>query len=116
MRRWPSTCKTTTPSIRRGAALAVGQKESKSLVPNLIGVLRDPEISVVEPRHASLKALTEQDFGPSAKASREERDQAVLKWIEWWNKQAQESCERMRETPAACTARASHTGAAGLVG
>ena len=73
--------------IRRGAALAIGQKDSKKLLPNLISLLRDPEISVVRAAHASLKALTEQDFGPSARATREERDQAVLKWIEWWSKQ-----------------------------
>jgi hypothetical protein len=73
--------------IRRGAALAVGQKESKPLVPNLIALLRDPEISVVGAAHASLKALTEQDFGPSAKATREQRDEAALKWFEWWSKQ-----------------------------
>ncbi|HTU22542.1 MAG TPA: HEAT repeat domain-containing protein [Gemmataceae bacterium] len=73
--------------IRRGAALAVGQKDSKKLVPNLISLLRDSETSVVRASHASLKALTGQDFGPSATATREERDQAVLKWIAWWSKQ-----------------------------
>lgn len=73
--------------IRRGAALAIGQKESKTLLPNLIGLLRDPEISVVRAAHAALKAMTEQDFGPSIKATREERDEAAQKWFEWWGKQ-----------------------------
>jgi hypothetical protein len=73
--------------IRRAAALAIGQKESKTLVPNLIALLRDHEMSVVRASHASLKALTEKDFGPAAKATREERDQAVLKWTAWWSKQ-----------------------------
>jgi hypothetical protein len=73
--------------IRRAAALAIGQKESKMLVPNLITLLNDPELTVVRAAHASLKALTGQDFGPAAKAKREDRDQAVLKWIEWWSKQ-----------------------------
>jgi hypothetical protein len=77
--------------IRRGAALAVGQKESKALVPNLIELLRDPQLSVVRAAHASLKALTEQDFGPAVKATREERDQAMLKWAEWWSKQGKKS-------------------------
>src|SRR6185437_11440997 len=30
--------------IRRGAALAIGQKDSKKLTPNLISLLRDPEM------------------------------------------------------------------------
>lgn len=77
--------------IRRAAAIAIGQKESKALVPDLIGLLRDPEMTVVRAVHASLKALTAQDFGPAAKATREERDQAVLKWTEWWSKQSKKS-------------------------
>jgi hypothetical protein len=77
--------------IRRAAALAVGQKESKTLLPSLIPLLCDAETSVVRAAHASLKALTGQDFGPAAKATREERDQAVRKWIEWWSKQRKKS-------------------------
>jgi hypothetical protein len=75
------------PEIRRAAAIAAGQKDSKLLVPNLIGMLRDPEIDVVRAAHASLKSLTSQDFGPSATATREERDQATQKWAAWWSKQ-----------------------------
>jgi HEAT repeat protein len=73
--------------IRRAAALAIGMKESKSLVPNLIPMLRDPEITVARAAHAALKALTGQDFGPASKATREERDQAVIKWLQWWGQQ-----------------------------
>jgi hypothetical protein len=75
------------PEIRRAAAIAAGQKDSKALVLYLISLLRDPETSVVRAAHASLKSLTEKDFGPPATATREERDQAVQKWIGWWNKQ-----------------------------
>lgn len=73
--------------IRRAAALAIGQKESKKLLPNLISLLRDSDARVVRAAHASLKALAGEDFGPSTRATREERDQAVLKWVEWWSKQ-----------------------------
>jgi hypothetical protein len=73
--------------IRRAAALAIGMKESKSLVPNLIPMLRDPEITVARAAHAALKELTGQDFGPASKATREERDQAVIKWLQWWGQQ-----------------------------
>ncbi len=72
--------------IRRAAALAVGQKDSKALLPDLIALLRDPEPDVIAAAHASLKEMTGQDFGPNAKATREEREQAVLKWIAWWSK------------------------------
>jgi HEAT repeats len=73
--------------IRRAAALACALKESKMLVPNLIPLLRDPERLVSRAVHAALKDLTSQDFGPAPDATREDRDQAVRKWLEWWGKQ-----------------------------
>ncbi|HWG46352.1 MAG TPA: HEAT repeat domain-containing protein [Gemmataceae bacterium] len=72
--------------IRRAAALAVAMKESKTLIPHLIPLLGDTEMSVVRATHAALKELTGQDFGPATNASREDRDQAALKWLDWWNK------------------------------
>jgi hypothetical protein len=72
--------------IRRAAALAVAMKESKALTPNLISLLSDSETDVVRAAHAALKEMTGQDFGPAAKATREERDQAILKWLHWWSK------------------------------
>jgi hypothetical protein len=53
-------------------------------------LLRDPESRVVLAAHAALKELTGQDFGPTADASRQDRDQAALKWLRWWNKQNRE--------------------------
>ena len=73
--------------IRRAAALAIAMKESKELVPNLIPLLRDAESSVARAAHAALKELTGQDFGPSAKATREGRELAATKWQQWWGKQ-----------------------------
>ncbi len=75
------------PEIRRAAAIAAGQKDSKTLVLAVIALLRDPEDSVVRAARASLKSLTGKDFGPAASATREERDQAVQKWVDWWSKQ-----------------------------
>jgi hypothetical protein len=71
--------------IRRAAALACAMKDSKSLTPNVIALLRDPEMAVVRAAHAALKEMTGQDFGPTANASREDRDQATLKWLQWWS-------------------------------
>ncbi len=74
--------------IRRAAALACAAKGSKTIVPHLIPLLRDPQQLVAEAAHEALKDLTGQDFGPAAKASREDCDQAARKWLDWWNKQA----------------------------
>lgn len=72
--------------IRRAAALACAMKDSKSLTPNVIALLRDHDMVVVRAAHAALKEMTGQDFGPAANASREDRDQATLKWLQWWGK------------------------------
>jgi hypothetical protein len=72
--------------IRRAAALAVAMKDSQPLIPNLISLLSDSETNVVRAAHAALKEMTGQDFGPAVKATREERDQATLKWLHWWSK------------------------------
>jgi hypothetical protein len=61
--------------IRRAAALAVAMKEDKALIPDLIPMLEDPERSVVQAAHASLKDLSGEKFGPSAD-----------EWKAWWKK------------------------------
>jgi len=73
--------------IRRAAALACAAKGSKTIVPHLIPLLRDPQELVAEAAHEALKDITGQDFGPVPEASREDRDQAARKWLDWWNKQ-----------------------------
>ena len=73
--------------IRRGAASAIAQKDSKSLVPQIIPLLRDPDAGVAEAAHMALRDLTGKDFGPKADVSREEREEAIRKWLDWWNKQ-----------------------------
>jgi uncharacterized protein (TIGR03067 family) len=77
----------TELEIRRAAALACAMKEEKKLIPNLIGLLEDPERPVVRAAHVALKALTGQDFGPEADASRAERATAIAAWKSWWTKQ-----------------------------
>jgi hypothetical protein len=62
--------------IRRGAALAAGMKDSKTLIPNLIPLLKDPEPIVPPVVLTSLKALTGQDLGTEIKP-----------WQEWWDRQ-----------------------------
>jgi len=74
--------------IRIAAARACAVKGSKSLVPQLIILLRDTRGGVAEAAHQALKELSGQDFGPKVNASREERMQASRQWTDWWSKQA----------------------------
>jgi hypothetical protein len=74
--------------IRRAAALAVGMKEDKTNVPRLIEMLKDPEATVGRAAHAALKSLSNQDFGPTADASKADLDKAIAAWQEWWSKQS----------------------------
>ena len=48
-------------------------KEGKTLIPDLIPLLSDPEPSVARAAHAALKDLTGQTLGPSAE-----------EWKAWW--------------------------------
>jgi serine/threonine protein kinase/pimeloyl-ACP methyl ester carboxylesterase len=73
--------------IRIAAARACAIKGSKSLIPNLIPLLRDTRDGVAEAGHQALKELSGQDFGPQTNASGEARVQASHQWTEWWNKQ-----------------------------
>lgn len=74
--------------IRIAAARACAVKGSKSLIPDLIPLVRETRGGVAEAAHQALKNLSGQDFGPKAGASREERVQAARQWSEWWSKQA----------------------------
>lgn len=73
--------------VRRAAALACAMKEEKAHIPELIGLLEDPEPPVARAARAALKSLTGQDFGPESSASRAERADAVKAWKDWWAKQ-----------------------------
>jgi hypothetical protein len=72
--------------LRRAAALACAMKEEKTLIPDLIGLLDQSESRVARAAHASLKALTGQDLGPSDESSKEEKTKAVVQWRQWWAK------------------------------
>jgi hypothetical protein len=76
--------------LRRAAALACASKESKELIPDLIGLLSDPEPAVERAAHAALKDLSGKDFGPAAAATRAERARAAAEWRAWWRKQTRE--------------------------
>jgi hypothetical protein len=73
--------------IRRAAAMACALKGGKVLCRKLIDLLLDPDRPVADAAHEALKELSREDFGPAAGASREERKQAVRKWLDWSAKQ-----------------------------
>ena len=78
------------PEVRRAAALAVAMKEDKANVYKLIERLSDSEDSVVRAARASLKSLSNEDFGPTNGASREDRAKSINAWKAWWARQQQE--------------------------
>jgi hypothetical protein len=71
--------------IRRAAALAAGQKDARSLVPDLIRLLEDETDLVRRAAHASLKAMAGKDLGPKD-GSESERKKAIAAWQAWWKK------------------------------
>jgi hypothetical protein len=66
------------PELRRAAAIAVGQKDAKILIPELIDLLSD-EDAVRAGARASLKAMAGKDLGDNPEV-----------WRLWWKKQAKE--------------------------
>ncbi len=82
--------KASDAEVRRAAALAIGQKDEKSLTPDLIGLLDDDSLLVRRAALASLKEMTRQDFGPRSGADAAERKKAIAAWRAWWKKQARE--------------------------
>jgi hypothetical protein len=80
--------KSEEPELRRGAVLAMGQKDDKAFLPDLIDIIRieDEEI-VIRAVRASLKSLSGQDFGPASNANAGERKLAYDAWSNWLSKQ-----------------------------
>lgn len=76
--------------LRRAAALASGSKRKdqlSDLADALIRLVADEDGPVAQAARASLKRLTDQDFGPEAGAPPAARVQAVTAWRKWWDEQ-----------------------------
>jgi hypothetical protein len=74
--------------LRRAAALACGSKRKDQLpelADALIRLVADEDGFVAQSARASLKKLTDQDFGPAAGAPAADRVQAVTAWRKWWD-------------------------------
>jgi hypothetical protein len=70
--------------LRRAAILACGMKDDKTHVPDLIDRITDPADSVVRVARASLKSLTNKDFGPEPNATDEAKRKAAAEWNKWY--------------------------------
>jgi hypothetical protein len=76
------------PELRRAAVLGLALRKRASCMPQVIGVLLDPDPSVERAAHAALCSLSGgQDFGPAMHAPEQERQDAVARWRAWWEKQ-----------------------------
>jgi hypothetical protein len=75
------------PELRRGAVLACGMKDDLDHVVDLIERITDSSDLVVRATRASLKSLTNQDFGPPSGASDDAKDQAKEAWAKWLREQ-----------------------------
>jgi len=72
------------PELRRAACLAVAMKEEKLLLPALIERITDPSDIVVRAAKASLKAISQADFGPPNGADDEAKLKAATTWRAWY--------------------------------
>lgn len=79
--------------VRTASAVALAEFGSKEAIPTLIEVLQAPSAreSLVVDAIFALRKLTDLDFGYPKKyfapATKEERDNAIKGWIEWWENQ-----------------------------
>jgi HEAT repeats len=76
--------------LRRAAAVAAGAKGKdrlREVADALIKLTADDESMVAQAARTSLKALTDQDFGPDAGASPADRGKALIAWRKWWEGQ-----------------------------
>ena len=62
-------------------------KEEKPLIPDVIALLEDSEVTVARAAHAALKDMTKQDHGPAGDISPAARRKAAAAWKEWWKQQ-----------------------------
>ncbi len=70
--------------IRRAAILAAAMNEDKSFIPDILSLLNDPSPSVWRAAPVALQLLTGKGPDIPANASSTEREQAKVRWEEWW--------------------------------
>lgn len=72
--------------IRRATCLAVAMKDERTLVPEVIDCITDPNDIVLYAAKAALKAMSEEDHGPPVGATEDEKRNAASEWRLWYAK------------------------------
>jgi hypothetical protein len=70
--------------VRRAAVSVCKQRKLKALVPELIALLDDGNQDVAWQAHQLLQLFSSRDLGPRPGADREQRQQAMTAWRDWW--------------------------------
>ena len=73
----------SVPEVRLAAAKAVGLKSAIPLANDLVALIADSNRAVASAAVASLRKLTDRDFGPSDDAGPDERAEAIRAWKRW---------------------------------
>ncbi len=74
------------PDVRLAAVRATGEKLLR-FGPELIELLKDDNESIRTAAHQALVKFARTDYGPSTNPTKEDRDAAIKKWREWWDRQ-----------------------------
>ena len=76
----------TSPDVRK-AAIRIAAAKDRELVWGILDRLGDEKPDVREEARQALKKIADGvDFGPTAKASKGDVDEAKNKWRAWWEK------------------------------
>jgi HEAT repeat protein len=76
------------PTVRAAAAQVAGTKRLPT-VKQLIDLLTDDDAAVRNAAHNALVRVSRgRDFGPTTRATAEQRTEAADRWREWWSRQA----------------------------
>lgn len=74
--------------IRHAALLAVGYKNDKTFVPQLLVGLEEVDGAIVQAARTSLRLLSGKDYGPEFAAKAADKAKAIEDWKSWWKTQS----------------------------
>ena len=84
----------------RRAVLTVGkQRKLKTLTPELIALLDDPNTDLAGQAHHLLQQFSSKDLGPRRGADRDARQSAMTAWRDWWEHETERLTARKTSSP-----------------
>jgi HEAT repeats len=75
--------------VRRAIITVAKQRQLKSLSPDLIARLEDPNAEVARHAHLVLENFAGRDFGPKPGADQAQRRDAIAAWQDWYDQRAE---------------------------